>query len=171
MIDRLSTVFLGYFVFLLLLLILFYITFTFYIRHNPLGVFSVQTVQSVFANVGRHSNLVYCANTSDLTRLWKVNPRRRGRTVDLQAGEGLHLALLVGGGAHVGPGVLLGDAGHRQDVEHLETLGREVLTQLEARREKRGEETHSHREWSQRVESGEWVEREWSQQTVRRPGL
>ena len=64
--------------------------------------------------------------------------------MNLQTGEGLHLALLVGGGAHVRPRILLGDARHRQYVQHLETLGGEVLTQLE---ESRGE-TQGHKVWA-----------------------
>ena len=71
--------------------------------------------------------------------------------MDLQTGEGLHLALLVGGGAHVRPRILLGDARHRQYVQHLETLGWELFTQLEASRG----ETQRHKVWAQQKVEGQ----------------
>jgi len=79
---------------------------------------------------------VFFVQTNNTTEVLQPNPKRwlnvggGRRTVDLQAGECLHLALLVGGGAHVRARVLLGDPGHRQHVQHLEALGGQILVQL-----------------------------------------
>lgn len=54
--------------------------------------------------------------------------------MDLEASEGFHFALFVGGGADVGPGILVGDPRNRQDVDLLETLGGKFSFQLDGAR-------------------------------------
>lgn len=52
-------------------------------------------------------------------------------TVDFQGGEGLNLALLVGGSADVGAWVFMGDLRDCQDVGLLETLWWKLFLHLE----------------------------------------
>lgn len=70
-----------------------------------------------------------------MPRLGVMADARRCRlTVNLQPGKGLHFALLVGGGADVGPGIFVGDPRNRQDVDLLETLGGKFSFQLDGSR-------------------------------------
>lgn len=52
-------------------------------------------------------------------------------TVNLERSEGFDFSLFVGGGADVGPGILVGDTRNSQDVDVLGALGGKFSLQLE----------------------------------------
>lgn len=62
-------------------------------------------------------------------------------TVNFKLSKGFHFALLVGGGAHVRPRILVGDARNCQHVGLLETLGGKLIFQLD--KDKRHRDTQS----------------------------
>lgn len=64
----------------------------------------------------------------------RPDARLCGLTVNLELSKGFDFALFVGGGADVGPGILVGDPRNRQDVDVLETLGGKFSFQLDGTR-------------------------------------